>query len=435
MASLAALVARSVRVTANRRYLLYAPVLCGASALLFAKSFIYARLFSVENFGRLSQALLVASTFGNFAGAGLQLLGHKLLPQFYARGEQHLIEELLGGATRVFGAAALLVAGVFCTALLAGILHGVGLWAATLAYALAQSVFMLRLIDIKSNLQFLDHARLSTARAATVLLLGIAVAWFTGSIPATLAVEALVTLVLAAPLYRGSRGREIRRKAFGGNVDRTWLKANLPAALVLLWLSGTNTLLYSIDRWTGIALLDQREYGILSLGLLILVVFETLQVVVNVAAYPLMGRMIAEGQPQRAYRLATYATLVVCCITAVLYLPFTLALDPLLREFLPAYVASSTVIRLAVLAGALRLADFYSSFAVLCNEERPLAWLSGSLAAITVAAILALHYLARVQFDPDRIAVVTLAVAVCAFLLNFAVATRTRRRAAAVVPA
>jgi hypothetical protein len=300
-------------------------------------------------------------------------------------------------------------------------------------YATAQSAFMLRLIDIKSNLRFLEHARLSAFRAVVLLSVGVAIAIITRSVAATLAAEALVSLLMAAPLCTGARGRQILHRAFGRDLDRSWLATNLPAALSLLWLNGTLTLLYAIDRWTGIALLDKHQYGIFSLGLLVLVVFETLQAVVNVAAYPLMGRMIANGEHHRAFRLATLATVVVGSLMAVFYLPFVFLLDLVVRGYLPAYLEATTVIKLAVLAGALRLADFYASFAILCNEERRLAWLFGVLTVIAAIGILGAHSAAHVRFDPERMATVTLAIAICAFLLNFTVATRARRRQAPMV--
>jgi O-antigen/teichoic acid export membrane protein len=419
----------------ERRYLLYAPVLIGATVLLFLKSFVYARLFPVESFGVFNQATLFASTFTNCAGAGLQLLGHKLLPQYYARDDEQSAEKLLASALTVFGSITLLSGICIAVAIFAGSLSGTATWGATLLLATAQFMFMLRLIDIKSRLRFLDHARLSSLRALLLLALGTAVAATTRSVAATLTVESVVTLLLAAPAFAGQRGARILRQAFDLRADRAWLAANLPAALRLLWLSGTLVLLYAIDRWSGIALLTKQQYGIFALGLLVVVVFETLQTVVNVAAYPLMGRMIAHGQCRRAFRLATVITLLVFGLTGVCYVPFVLILDFLVRGYLPAYAAATTVIKLAVIAGALRLADFYASFAVLCNQEQRMTWLLGAVGVIVVAIVYAVRTVGHVSFDPERLAIVTVGVSVCGFLVNFAVAVRALRRNAGLAPA
>jgi hypothetical protein len=105
-----------------------------------------------------------------------------------------------------------------------------------------------------------------------------------------------------------------------------------------------------------------------------------------------------------------------------------LMLDFLVRGYLPAYAAATTVIKLAVIAGALRLADFYATFAVLCNQEHRLAWLLG---AVTVSVALILYGISswgHVSFDPERLAMVTVAVSACGFLVHFAVATSALRR-------
>jgi hypothetical protein len=420
-------------VSVDRRFLLYVPVLCGATGLTFLKSIVYARLFSVENFGALNQCLLFASVFTNFGAAGLQLLGHKLLPQYYTRDDRQSAQELLGSAVTVLGLAAVVVAATITVAVLAGALRGLVVYYATLLFAIAQALFSLRLIDIKSEFRFLDHALLSTLRAVMLLTLGAAVATLTRDVAATLATEGAVTLVLAMPLVMGSRGGPVLRKALQSTRRRVWLASNLPAALRLLWLSGTVTLLYSLDRWAGIALLTKREYGIFALGLLVILVFETLQMIVNVAAYPLMGRMIAHDQYKRAFSFATLATAVVVIVTAVFYMPFILSLDFLVRQYLPLYADATTVIKLAVIAGTLRLADFYSSFAVLCDRERSLTWGLGALILVASTGILGAVSIGHVHFNPNRMAIITVAVSVCSFLLSLSVAARARHRRSELV--
>lgn len=412
-----------------RRHVSYAPLLFGATALLFAKSLVYARLFPVESFGTLNQALLVAGTFANFAGAGLQLLGHKLLPQYYTLGELDRVDDLLGSAVAVFAGAVALTAILVGVAAVFGWQGGAAVPWATLLFATAQYFFTLRLIDIKSDLRFVDHALLSGARAISLLVLGAGVALLTRDVALTLAAEGVVTLCLAAPLFAGPRGRNVLSKAVQVREESRWLRANFAASLRLLWLNGTLTVLYAIDRWAGIALLSKREYGIFALGLLVIVVFETAQAVVNVAAYPLMGRMIARGEQARAFRLATLATVIVVGAVLVCYVPFVMLLDLVVQRFLPQYAQAMGVIKLALIAGALRLADFYASFAILCNEEHRLALTFGALALFAVAGIWVARVAADVRFGPEQLALVTVGVTACGFLINLVVARQARRRA------
>jgi O-antigen/teichoic acid export membrane protein len=420
-------------MAAIRRHFVYVPVLVGATALMFLKNIVYARIFSVENFGGFNQALLCAGVFTNFAGAGLQLLGHKLLPQYYARGDHPSAERLLASALGVYGLAAALVAGAIGVGIFSGLLRDATASYATLLNASAQSVFLLCLIQIKSEFRFLDHALLSTLRAVLLLAGGAAVAVITRDVGATLATEGMLTLVVATPLFAGSRGRQILGKAREPRAEYSWLALNLPGALRLLWLNGTVTLLYTIDRWTGLALLTKREYGIFSLGLLVIAMFETMQTVVNVAAYPLMGRMIAHEEHARAFRFATLATLVVVGVTAICYVPFVLLLDFMVRAYLPQYVDAVTVLKLAVVAGALRLADFYGSFAVLCDKEQKLAWAFGAVVAVAAALIVTARAAGDLRLNPNRLAVLTVLVSACGFLLNLAGALHGRRRCRVLV--
>lgn len=415
-------------MTIYRRYLLYVPVLFCATGLLFVKSFVYARIFSVEGFGLLNQALLFAGTFAIFASGGLHLLGHKLLPQFHALGDKRSVADLLGSAIAAFGISTLVAGIAISVAIFFRWVPSATTGYATLVFAVAQCLFMLRLIDIKSELRFVEHALLSLTRAIALLALGVLVAALTHDVAATLAVEGLVTLLLAAPMLRGARGLSIIARTASIRTDQRWLESNLPAAMRLLWLNGTVTLLYAIDRWVGVAMLSKRQYGIFALGLLVILVFETLQVIVSVAAYPLMGRMIARGAHVRAFNLATLATIIAMIATASLYLPFVYLLDYVVRDYLPSYADAVTVVRIAVIAGAFRLADFYASYSILCNHEQRLAQLFGLLVILVAATVMAIHFIGGVVFDPDRLVLVTLGTSVAGFLLNLTVAVWARQR-------
>lgn len=418
----------------NRRLILYMPILAGASALLFVRTFVYARIFPVEDFGALNQAMLVASTFTSLAGLGLMQLAQKMLPQWCALDERHRFEDLLTSCVAMCAVSGAVAALVLAIAVGLGWLHGAWLFAVALPFAISQYLFSVRLIEIKSELRFLDHSRVSIIRAVVLLSMGVAVAALTGSVPATLAVEALVTLGVTLPILAGERGKAVLRKLRSLGRDRSWFTAYYAPALRLFYLNGTLALLYAIDRWFGVALLTKHEYGIFALGLTIISLFETLQLIVNVSAYPLMGRMIARGEQGRAFRFATLASVVVIAIGGICYVPFTLLLDWLLQRFLPSYLEAAGVIRLAVLVGILRLADFYGSFAILLDRERRLTFASGLLLAAAFVAIVVANATGYVRFDPDRMIRVTLCIAACIFLLNWFVAAQANRRAVTSIP-
>lgn len=413
---------RGIALTLRRREFIYIPLLLLSTGLLFAKNLIYAKLLPVAGFGALNEAILVGSTFANFAGAGLPLLGHKLLPRDYARGELDAVTDLLGAALGVFGIASAVAAAALGVAAAGGLVKSTVWWYASLFYSVAQYVFVLKLIDLKSDMRFVKHALLSSTRAILLLGCGLLVAWLTRYVPAVLGTEALVTLLLSRPICAHVRGNDVVRKALRLWSDHAWLLNNLPGALHLLWLNSMMTLLYALDRWSGLMLLTDHDYGILALGLMALVVFETAQTIINVSAYPIMGRMIARGDHQRAFGLATLATAVIVGLSIVCYFPFIWLFDYMVHRYLPAYLEAAPVVKVAVLAGTLRLADFYGSFAVLCNREKMLARTFGVTVLVTAGLIAFLHLGAGVQFDPLRLTMVTLAVAMMGFVGNAIVA-------------
>ena len=175
---------------------------------------------------------------------------------------------------------------------------------------------------------------------------------------------------------------------------------------------------------------QHRSRGRLAAVLIVVTLFETLQVIVNVSAYPLMGRMIAGGERLRAYKFATLATSLVIVAGVVFYVPLVFLLDFLLRRYLPSYLEAATVIKLAVIVGMLRLADFYASYSVLLDRERRLAIAGGILLIVAIAAITAARASGMIQFSPNRMMQISLTIAACAFAINFTIATSAARHRA-----
>jgi hypothetical protein len=426
---------QNLAVKLGGRHFRYAPLLVASTAVLFAKNLLYARLLPVAGFGALNEAVLIGATMANFGGAGLQLLANKLLPRYYAHGQADSVAELLASALGVFGLVSAAAAAAIGIALAVGLARSPAWWYAALLYSVAQYCFVLKLIDIKSDLRFVRHASLSAMRALALMVCGAAVAFATRNAIAVLVTEALATLLLAGPIGAGTDLRAVARKALSLWNRRVWVTAHLPGALRLLWLNSTMVMLLALDRWSGLLMLSEREYGILALGLLALVVFDTAQSIINVAAYPIMGRMIARGERQRAFGLATLATAVILGVSALCYLPFVWVLDFLVRNYLSAYVEAAPIAKIAVLAGVLRLADFYASFAILCDREHVLAGTFGVAVVIAVVIIAALHLYFGVQFTPLRLTLITLSVSIITFAGNAIVAFAANRSMAALRPA
>jgi O-antigen/teichoic acid export membrane protein len=399
----------------------YAPLLLCAAALLFVKNIAYAKLLPVAGFGSLNQAVFLAGAFVNLAGIGLPLLGHKMLPQYYAKNDSHSAIGLISSAIGVYLLATAAVTLCLIGAWILGYVGSPLWWLALLLYAGSQYIFALQLIITKSRLRFASYARLSAVRALALILFGVIAALITRDASAVLAVEGCVTLGLLLINNRRSKPLTWHRWRLPAH-GLSWLRENLRFALRLLWLNGVFVVLFGLDRWAGLSLLDDRSFGIYAIGLTVITVFESAQSIVNVAVYPLMARMFSRGAISEAFRFATRATLIVVVGVAAVYWPISWLLDVLLHEYLPAYNAASTVLKISVLAGALRLADFYCAFAIFCDRENRLTSIF-AVEIIGVALLLTLLKLTfKVTFDPNSMAYISLFVAALALTTNFVVA-------------
>jgi O-antigen/teichoic acid export membrane protein len=412
----------------------YAPLLLCATALLFFKNIVYAKFLPVAGFGSLNQAVFLAGAFVNLAGGGLPLLGHKMLPQYYARNDRESAAGLNASAIGAYIFATVAAAALLLVAWLLDFTSSPAWWLALLAYAGAQYIFALKLINIKSRLQFARYARLSVLRALSLIVFGVLTAVIVKSAAAVLVVEGCVTLVMLLPETDRIRTRLSRRRWTLTTDEWSWLRLNLRAALRLLWLNGVFVVLFGLDRWAGLSLLDDHSFGIYAIGLTVITVFESAQSIVNVAVYPLMARMFSRGAVNQAFRLASTATLVVAVTTTVLYLPFSRLLDVLLLEYLPAYGAASTVLKISVLAGALRLADFFCTFAILSDRENRLTSMFAAEIVGIVITLVLLKAVFGVRFDPSRMAYIALAVALVTLATNFTVAAHAVRHFRRRVP-
>jgi O-antigen/teichoic acid export membrane protein len=423
----------------SRRQIVYFPLLVTASALQFFKGFVYAQLLPVEAFGSFNQAILFVTTFASFAGCGFPLLAAKVLPQYYLREDTTQADDLLGSAIGIGLAALLASLAVVAFAAALGALSSLTWWSAVLFYGFFQYVFTIKLSDIRSELRFVDFALLSACRAILFLAGGALTAWLTRNVVITLLYELVITAILSWPIAAKGRSRKIYRKVRHLIAHHEWLAANMGAALKLLWLTGTLTIAAALDKWAGVLMLNDAEYGVYALGIVILTVFEAAQFFVNVAAYPIMGRMVGAGNYEASFRFAKRATLIVAVLSVALYLPALYAVDWLIPRFLVKYTASIGVIHVLIIAGCFRLADFYGSLAILCNREMTLARVYLTILLVAALLVFVLHRWLDVEFSPARIAFIAVGVGGALLTTNFFVARDsyhhlTRRPQVSAVP-
>lgn len=355
----------------RRSQLLYVPLLVATALLQFAKNFLYAKFLPVEQFGTLGQYVLATSLLASWCGLGFSLLAHKVLPMYYATKREADTTRFLGAAISVF--LGVLSISAACGALGAWIfpkyrIAPIAGFAAVLSGASSQYMFQLCLIDIKSRLNFVGYASTAALRALAIVIVGVLAAWVTRSAAAVLFSDAAVTLGLIATLRAGASVRGGLAHASVSEARRQ-LRGNGAVAIRLLWLTTTVSILYSLDRWAGVALLSKEQFGVYSLALSILAGFDAAQLVANVSIYPIMANLIARSQVRAAFRVAASATAGMAVLGMILYGPGAWLFRAAIGSYLPAYVAAGAVVPIATIAGCLRMADFLTSFVILSDRE------------------------------------------------------------------
>jgi O-antigen/teichoic acid export membrane protein len=391
-------------------------LLATTALLQFAKNFLYAKFLPVAEFGTLGQYVLVSSLAATWGGLGFSLLAHKILPMYYATQRETDATRFLGAASYLF-AVMLALAGIVGAV---GTLFFQGLRQLTFAGAIAmvlaaasQYAFQLCLTDIKSRLNFIGYAKASALRAIAIVLTGVIVARVTASAAAVLSCDAGMTLLLVATMKGGAGVRAGLTQGSVAEIVRD-MRSSGAVAMRLLWLSTTVSVLYALDRWTGVAVLTKEQFGVYSLALSILAGFDAAQWVANVSIYPIMGSLVGRGQTHAAFRLAVKATAGMGIAGAILYGPGAWLFQSVIGSFLPAYAAAGALVPIAMAAGCIRMADFLSSFVILSDRETASATCLTVLVAICAAGLWLAVHVGHITLTPIRLAWFAVIVATAA---------------------
>jgi O-antigen/teichoic acid export membrane protein len=405
----------------------YLPPLLLASLLMLLKGMAYARILDVDQFGQLNALLLAVTTFVNVGALGFNHLAHKLLPRLYVQRDavatsQFIITNLAVYCITVI--TILGIAGIAYTLVSSPQLKWIPVISLT---SLAQSLFALKLIAIKSELTFSSYAGWSFLRALALSCAGIATAAMTRSVTAVVVVEGLVTGALAGPflaqhLSRFSSGCRQATRFIWQSFSR-----HARAAATLLVVQGTVTVLYMIDRWVGVVVLSTREYGIYSVGLIVLTAFETLQSVIGVPAYPVLSRMILTGDRAGAFRLCLKMSGLVLAIALICALPAVVLLKMAVRAYLPSYVESLSILGLMVLGGSVRVGNFFGTFCILVDEEWRMVKLGTGIIAVVIVTTTMLQLGLSIQLKPIYVALLSLGVSLAMLVGYFWIARRAVR--------
>lgn len=368
------------------RQLWYLPVLSLAMGLMMVRVLVIAKLLDVPNFAEFSAAQLLSSTFCMLGALGLQSLLQREMPIQFVRGRDRAATVLLMQSLIVaLGCAAvgwmfamwnIQIAGLSQSMICIAILHG-----------LSQQWFLLTTVESRSRGQPLFFAGQTFLRAVLVLAVGVTAGWGLNSATAVMISEAVVSISLTLAMLPGLLQRAKMTLVVAVRLAIVWMPM-LPwkTAFSLLLLMSLTFLLMNIDRWFAAELLSPRLFAIYSFAWVILAIAQSLQAVINAAAYPWIARKFAQSGRSVAFRITAIVSVALLVVAAILCWP-TMYLMKLGIEFwFPEYSEASSIVGILLFVAILRLTDFWSSYLVILGKEKLLLLLNSVVGVVVGAA-------------------------------------------------
>ena len=283
------------------------------------------------------------------------------------------------------------------------------------------------LTDVRSEMRLERHAAFSILRAAGALAAGCAAVWISRRVDWLLLAEGVATGGLAWLALNAGRRIGILAALKNGMALAAMVRHRIRAAVRLLCLQGVMIILFAVDRWAGVFLLDREHFGYYALGLTLLIAFDSLQAIATVPAWPIVARRVAAGALTEALKKITMISVAVLVAGALLYLPCMWALDAVITRYLPRYASSTDVMYVVAIAGLLRLCNFFAVYAVLCDMETVLFRRHLLALVLICAGLVGVFGIAGVAATPVRIGLIAVVVATVTLCIDAATALRAIR--------
>lgn len=370
---------------ALQHQLWYVPLLAFAMGLMFVRLLVMARLLGLTSFGHFNAGLLVSSTFCILGSLGLQSMLQRDLPILIVHRRERPGLVLLGQCLIVAAICAVLgivaaafglsVSGLSPAIIAVGVLHG-----------FSQQVFLIATVESRSRGEPLRFALQNLVRAVAALVVGAVLAGITGSAIWCLLAEALVSLLLTYNILLAVFRRT------GMHIHLLWCIAvqrlkhlEWRSAVTLFSVSLVTFVLMNADRWLAASLMDAQQFAQYAFAWLVLMIAQSLQAIINAAAYTTVARRFAMGGRMLAFRLSAKASLVMLLGGGLLAIPVWLLLRAIIDYWYPDYGAAQVLLPLFLGIAVLRSSDFWTSYLLIIGRETRLLWLN--LAASLVGAI------------------------------------------------
>lgn len=376
---------RSAITPQRLRQLWYVPLLVFSMGLMLVRLLVMARLLDVAGFAQFSAGLLVSSTFSMLGCLGLQSMLQRDLPVMIVRRRERpglvlLVQCIIvacacGFAGIIAAAAGMSVAGLLPLAVAIGVLHGV-----------SQQVFVIATVESRSRGEPVRFAMQNLVRAVAVIGAGAITAIETDSAVWCLAAEAVVSLALTQRTLSTTFRRAAMRVSIAYRIAlRRFSHLQWRSALALLCVGAVGFLLLSVDRWLAAELFSAQQFAQYAFAWTVLSVAQSVQVVINASAYPLLARRFASFGSGKVFSISLCTSLGILVIGGLLAIPVWLVLDASIVRWFPVYEPARGLLPLFLLIAVFRVSDFWSSFMVIVGLEARLLWINLGAALIGTA--------------------------------------------------
>lgn len=393
---------------------------------MMARVLVFARVLSIEEFGRLNIGMLSSSTFCMLACMGLQMILQREWPVYIVRRfERHGLVRAMQCNIVAVASAGL---GAITAAALSSIWPQAQLIALGIAHGLSQQVFVIANFERRSRGDPVGSANQNLVRAVTLLLGGVSAAVVTKSATAVIAVEASISMVIAAGVFRGALIRggmslDLAYKlALRGLPRVTWR-----SAMVLMVVSIVFFLVFNLDRWIAADRLGAAGFARYAFAWIVLSAAQSAQGVINAAVYPMLARRMATMGQASARRFCATLSIGVFLAGAVAVVPVWMIADQLVIRWFPRYSDTGVLILIFLGVAVFRVSDFWSSYLLIIGRERAvLIW--NVLLSMLVILIWVGQMMVRgfPQLQSLDVAILAAALALCCYGGNVILVWRER---------
>jgi len=420
------LFSRAFLTRARIQQLWYVPLLTVALGLMMVRMLVMARVLRVQEFALFSGAVLVSSTFCMLGCLGMQSMLQREWPVNLLRGQERRGLVLAAQCNVVaLGCAVILLlmtvtgasfAGLPPVLLAFGILHG-----------FSQQVFLIATVESRSRGDVVRFARDNLIRAGGALAFGTAAALITGMTLWVLAVEAVISMILAYRYFsRAARIALLELPRVYFLAVRSLRRVRWRSALALMAVSVLSFISINADRWFAAETLEAASFAQYAFAWIVLIVAQGMQAVGNAAVFPMLARRFAGGGCRAAFRLCLALSLAVLAGGSICSILVWEVASIAVPHWFPDYEPAIGLLPLFLAIGVLRLSDFWSSYLLVIGRE---AWLLVANIAVLIAASALWAAIVRPWNTSERmndIALLALAFSLFSYAMTAGMASRSR---------